>query len=442
MAHIADVIKYEGDNSTFVWKHPLEDFNSLTQLIVHESQEAIFFMNGQALDLFGPGRYTLETQNIPMLGKMLNSATRGKTPFHCEVYFINKAVVMGMKWGTDSRVHFIDPLTSIPLEIGACGEINLQVQDSRKLLTKLVGTGTSLSSRMSDNIQNGKRGSVATESNKTIQTYFRAPLMTIVKSYLASTIRDQRINILEADAHLEEISGELKKKISVAFEEYGLIVPQFYVTTLLLPEEDKNFRDMRALISQAYIGVKTEEVRTSIAEAEQKRKIVEQQTEAQLRILQAQGEAEALRVHGLAEAEVMRAKGYTEKDIIESEVQKAYAQSIGQFGSNIGAGGGGASGGVGSDIVSMMAGLKVAETMLGKMDSALAGTTATPVTTVTPIATVPISATWQCACGESSNTKNFCMNCGSPKPVINRCTNCGSELPSNIKFCPECGTRL
>ena len=62
MAKIADIIKYEGDNSTFIWKHPCEDFNTTTQLIVHESQEAIFFMNGQALDLFGAGRYTLETQ--------------------------------------------------------------------------------------------------------------------------------------------------------------------------------------------------------------------------------------------------------------------------------------------------------------------------------------------------------------------------------------------
>ena len=63
MANIAQVIKYEGDNTTFIWKHPVEDFNTGTQLIVHESQEAIFFMNGQALDLFGPGRHTLETQN-------------------------------------------------------------------------------------------------------------------------------------------------------------------------------------------------------------------------------------------------------------------------------------------------------------------------------------------------------------------------------------------
>ena len=53
MGQIAQIIKYEGDNSTFVWKHPNEDFNSLTELIVHESQEAVFFMNGQALDLFG-----------------------------------------------------------------------------------------------------------------------------------------------------------------------------------------------------------------------------------------------------------------------------------------------------------------------------------------------------------------------------------------------------
>ena len=81
MANIAEIIKYEGDNSTFIWKHPCEDFNSLTQLIVHESQEAIFFMNGQALDLFGPGRYTLETQNIPLIGKALNVQRAIKRPF-------------------------------------------------------------------------------------------------------------------------------------------------------------------------------------------------------------------------------------------------------------------------------------------------------------------------------------------------------------------------
>ena len=62
MAKITDVLKYEGDNYTFIWKHPSQDFNCFTQLIVHESQEAVFFMDGQIMDVFAPGRYTLETQ--------------------------------------------------------------------------------------------------------------------------------------------------------------------------------------------------------------------------------------------------------------------------------------------------------------------------------------------------------------------------------------------
>jgi membrane protease subunit (stomatin/prohibitin family) len=138
--NIADIIKYEGDNTTFIWKHPIEDFNTGSQLIVHESQEAVFFMNGQALDLFGAGRYTLETQNLPLVGKFFNKATGDATPFHCEVYFINKTEQMAIKWGTDSKVEYVEPTYNFPLQIGASGEMSLRVEDSRKLLVKVVGT--------------------------------------------------------------------------------------------------------------------------------------------------------------------------------------------------------------------------------------------------------------------------------------------------------------
>ena len=97
MGQIVDVIKYEGDNSTFIWKHPAEDFNIMSQLIVHESQQAVFFLNGEALDVFGPGRHTLETQNLPLIGKALNRLTGDTSPFHCEVYFINQTVQMAVK---------------------------------------------------------------------------------------------------------------------------------------------------------------------------------------------------------------------------------------------------------------------------------------------------------------------------------------------------------
>ena len=80
---LASIIKYEGDGETLVWKHPIEDFNLGSQLIVHESQEAVFFRDGQALDSFGPGRYTLETQQLPMLEKLykLPTDTEAHLPF-------------------------------------------------------------------------------------------------------------------------------------------------------------------------------------------------------------------------------------------------------------------------------------------------------------------------------------------------------------------------
>ena len=93
MVSISNVIQYEGDNNVFIWKHPRKDFNTTTQLIVHESQEALFFMNGEALDLFGPGRHTLDTQNIPRLSSVFGLVTGLKQPFHCEVYFINKNLI-------------------------------------------------------------------------------------------------------------------------------------------------------------------------------------------------------------------------------------------------------------------------------------------------------------------------------------------------------------
>lgn len=373
MAQIAEIIKYEGDNSTFIWKHPCEDFNSLTQLIVHESQEAIFFMNGQALDTFGPGRYTLETQNIPKIGHFLNRTTGDKTPFHCEVYFTNKTVQMGLKWGTDSRIRYIDPDSGIPLAIGASGEMNMQVEDSRKLLVKLVGTMNGIS------WTDTGRG-----FTKSIQESFRPLISTAVKSNLSTAIKDKQIFILEVDEHLSELSEVLKSKIAPGFEEYGIIIPQFYVTTIVLPEEDPNFRRLKELqtITLQTRSIKAEStLKTAQAMADADvvaaRRQVELESqltqteiakrEAERTIIEAQAKAQAERLQGLTEAEIMQAKGYNQKDVLEAEVQKAYAEGIG----NMGGGNGTAGGGMASDMVSMMTGLKMAEKMMETMDGVL-----------------------------------------------------------------------
>jgi len=262
MAQIADVIKYEGDNSTFVWKHPLEDFNSMSQLIVHESQEAIFFMNGQALDLFGAGRYTLETQNIPKIGKFLNRTTGDQTPFHCEVYFVNKTEQMSIKWGTDSKVQYVEPHYGFPLSIGACGEMSLRAEDSRKLLLKLVGTENYLSqARLVD--------------------YFRALLMTKIKSYIAQTMKAKAINIFEIDENLDTFSKGIRELLGNDFEEYGVVLEKFWVTTVLKPDGEPQYERFKELHFRQY---------TDVAEVslEGKLSVIKAQAEAQVRVIESQ----------------------------------------------------------------------------------------------------------------------------------------------------------
>ncbi|MBQ9773474.1 MAG: SPFH domain-containing protein [Clostridia bacterium] len=462
MAKITEIINYEGDNSTFVWKHPCEDFNSLTQLIVHESQEAVFFMNGQALDLFGPGRYTLETQNLPALGKMLKNSTGGVTPFHCEVYYINKTVQMGLKWGTPELVHFIEPTLGVPIGIGASGEMNLMVSDSRKLLVKLVGTMNGIA-----------WGDNGTGFTKSLQSSFRPLIATAVKTHLASSIKAQNINLLEIDENLEALSAVLRARILPGLEEYGLTVPQFYITNVNLPEGDPNFKRLRELHTlslqtkmveaEATVRTAQAEAQASITAAQRKVAMEEQTTETEIakraaerELIEAQTKAQAAKMAGYAEAEIMQAKGYTQKDVFQTEIQKAYAEGIG----NIGANGGG---GVVSDFVSLGVGMAAAGQVGAQMGDMFKGfgapnapAAASGATCAKCGSTLPANAKFcmDCGarveipsadelicpvCGEKTVKGKFCMACGAP--LMRKCK-CGADIPSGAKFCLECGEKL
>lgn len=438
---LASIIKYEGDNETLVWKHPIEDFNLGSQLIVHESQEAIFFRDGQALDLFGPGRHTLETQQLPLLEKVYKLPTDTERTFHSEVYFINKAVQMSLKWGTPDKIRFIDPLTSVPLEIGASGTLNLQVSDARRLIVKLVGT------------QNGIAWDDRENFTRSVQAAFRPLIANTVKQHLPAIIKNQQIDLLEIDERVNEISGLLREKLLAGFEEYGLTLPQFYVTHVVLPEDDPNFKRIRELhtimlqtrVIQAEATVKTvqaqseatyrtaqEQSKAAITAAQRQVELEKQTTEtevarreAERTIIRAQAEAQAQRLAGLTEAEIMHAKGYDQKDVIEADVKKAYAAGLGQMG--------GSGGGLG-DIANL-------GVTLGAMGGVI-GMTKEAVSPMFVQPTAPVTDGWNCACGTKNITSSFCPDCGAKRPISVSgwdCT-CGTKN-INSNFCPNCGTK-
>lgn len=427
---LASIIKYEGDNETLVWKHPIEDFNLGSQLIVHESQEAIFFRDGQALDLFGPGRYTLETQQLPILEKLYQLPTDTEGTFHSEVYFVNLATQMGIKWGTDSKVRLFDPMTGMHVELGASGEFSVRVVNSRKLLVKLVGTTGEL--RQEQLLGGNGKG------------LFRALVMTQVKSCLAAAIRENAINILEIDERLAELSEALRQRINPKLSEYGLEMPEFYVSRVVTPDDDPNFRRMKEQFAEAYLNVRQEQIRKSVATAEAERKAVEAQTAARMKIIGAQGDAEALkiqkqaeveayRMQAAAEAEEMRLKGYT----YQQETARKVGMEAMQNGLTGGSGGG----------LGEIAGLGVT---LGAMGSVI-GMTKDALNPVMDSAKQMGQAVggapsdgWDCPeCGTKNIQSKFCPECGAKKPEPKQgwdCPQCGTK---NIrsKFCPECGCK-
>ena len=214
---IFEVIKYEGDNDVFVWKHPAEDFNTLSQLIVNESQEALFFKNGEALDLFGPGRHTLKTQNIPLIRRLVNLPMGGVSPFHCQVFFINKTMPLDIKWGTPSQIQVIDPKFQVLLHAGANGGFGAQIEDSRKFITKLVGTRSVF-------------------DKAALVDYFREIIATRAKAYLNRIMSE--VSFVVVNSHLEDISTALKEKLAEDMKEFGVKLINFFVSTIQLNAED------------------------------------------------------------------------------------------------------------------------------------------------------------------------------------------------------------
>ena len=451
---LASVIKYEGDADTLVWKHPIEDFNLGSQLIVHESQEAIFFRDGQALDLFGAGRYTLETQQLPLLEKLYKLPTDPNVTFHSEVYFFNLIHQMAMKWGTPEKVNFMDPLTGAPICLGARGMLNFKIANARKLLLKLVGTGGKLT-----------RQDLMENSESHLQQYFRSMIQLNVATYMAEVITSEKLDILQLDQQKMRLSAAMLPKLQDSFSNYGLVITEFLVMGFMLPQKGEiGYDSLQKIIKmrekdleKSRIATETElklaeldaekqlkiRIEENVAEVEEAHRkavtqkgetaVLETQYELQQERMKKQLELDVMAQTAQIEAEEMRLKGYTQRDVMQADVQKSYAGALGQMGANGGGGGGlGDIAGLGMTLGAMGGVIGLTREAMSPMMNMN-----TPAPTAAPVANG-----WNCACGQQNIASNFCPNCGSKKPEPKagwNCT-CGQQnIASN--FCPHCGSK-
>ena len=449
---LASVIKYEGNNETLVWKHPIEDFNLGSQLIVHESQEAIFFRDGQALDTFAAGRYTLETQQLPLLEKLYKLPTDTEGTFHSEVYFFNLTNQMAIKWGTPEKINMLEPVSGAPISLGARGVMNFRIANARKLLLKLVGTGSQLT-----------RQDLMEDGAGHFKNYFRSLIQLAVSTNLANIITAEKLDILTLDQQKMRLSAAMLNDIQHSFEEYGLVITEFLVMGIMLPQKgDLGYDTLQTILqmrqkdlTKSAIQTETEiklaeleakkqldvRIQENVAEVEMAhRKAVTQKGETTLLETQYDVQAERMRMLlemerkaqiAQIEAEEMRLKGYSHKDVMQADVQKAYAGALGQMGAN-----GGGSG------LGDIAGLGIT---LGAMGGVINMTkdAMSPMMNPTPAAAAPVATGWDCGCGAKNIQSKFCPECGSKKPEPKAadawdCPNCGNKGITG-KFCGECG---
>lgn len=228
---IVEVVKYNGRPDVLAWKYPSEELGTWTQLIVNESQEAVLVKSGKVLDVFGSGRHTLETANIPILNKIINLPFGGRSPFTAEVWYINKGYNLDIKWGTPTPIQIQDPKYGIFVPVRSNGAFGIHVINAKKFLIKLVAT-------------------MSTFDSAAVTKYFRSLYVTKVKDAISTYLVHKKISILEINAYIDELSQHMRDRIHPVMDDYGIELVSFYVNEISVPEEDTAVKKLKDALSK------------------------------------------------------------------------------------------------------------------------------------------------------------------------------------------------
>lgn len=222
----------DATNDVFAWKFGQNKNNNLstfTQLIVRESQEAVLFSKGQLLGKFGPGKHTLNTENLPLLRNLFGIPFGGKNPFTAEIWFVNKTAPLTIDWRTDT-MRYRDPEYGEMVPLAATGRYGLKVEDAERFLVQLVGTLTEFKA-------------------KDLTNHFLGALVAKTKSVVIAFMQTNQIGITTISARLDDLSRFLAEPLREFWESYGMILTGFYVTSVDLDSSTEDGKKIAAALS-------------------------------------------------------------------------------------------------------------------------------------------------------------------------------------------------
>lgn len=226
MSLLIEVIEWmDPDPSDIIHRIPQEgsaDFKLGAQLIVRDSQVAIFFRSGHACDMFATGRHTLTTLNIPILTRLLSFPFALTSPFRAEVYFVNLKTFTTLKWGTRDPVTFRDSKLGL-VRLRGHGTYTFKVAQPSLFLNALVGRQ-------------------ARYTTGDIQDYLRDVIVARLNDLLGETLD----SILDLPSQYTELAARFKEIVRVEFEKYGLTLVDFFISAITPPDEVGKMIDQRS----------------------------------------------------------------------------------------------------------------------------------------------------------------------------------------------------
>ncbi len=229
MARIFDVVEYPSEMAEeLVHRFPeqgIADLRIGSQVIVRESQRAVFMRDGRALDSFGPGRHTITTANIPLLVDVIGKLFNDRTPFTAEVYYVSMREFVDRKWGTPQPILVRNPGMGLGVALlQGFGTYSFQIKDAQQFVTQIVGAQGIY--RMSD-----------------IENRMRTMLLSKLQDLLGETGATK--SVAELIGLIEEIGAGVRAKAQDDFAAIGLLLKSFYIGSL--KPSDKSAEELRAM---------------------------------------------------------------------------------------------------------------------------------------------------------------------------------------------------
>lgn len=220
-----EVIEWLDDTGdTMVYRFPVagQEIKNEAQLIVRESQAAVFVFEGQVADVFSPGKYTIDGGNTPILSKLGAWKYGFNSPFKSEVYFVNTKQFTDMKWGTSNPIMLRDTDFGI-VRLRAFGAYSLRVSNPSEFIKEIAGTNARF---QTEDIGDQLKRAIVTE--------------------FSDALGELKIPALDLAAQYKEIGGQIRGMINSDFNSWGLEVIKFFVENISLPPEVEEAMDKRA----------------------------------------------------------------------------------------------------------------------------------------------------------------------------------------------------